>query len=380
MIAGGDSVKEKMKYCTRCVMPSTRPRVTFNDKGVCNACQWAEEKKNLDWDSRWKQLLGLCEKHKKRNPQGFNCIVPVSGGKDSSYVAYKMKYELGMNPLCVTVNPPLQIELGKRNLERFIDCGFDVIAITPNPVMVQKVSRREFVEHGQPLHSWMISVQVAILRIAINFRIPFIMFGEEGETEYGGTTALKNQPFYDIEYSKKIYLSGYDSDMLFRSLDVKENEKYWWTFPSEKEFEELSPEITHWSYFENWDSYKHYLYAKEKCGLSERNNRNISTYIGFAQNDTLLYDLHCYLMFLKFGFGRCTTDVGIDIRRGAMSRKEAVENLKRYDGEYPEPYIQKYLDFFEMTQKEFDGVLDRFVNRDLFKKVNGRWKPLFVPE
>lgn len=360
-------------------MPETRPRITFDEHGVCNACLWAEEKKKLDWSKRWDQLIMLCEKHKRINPHGFNCIVPVSGGKDSSYVAYKMKHVLGMNPLCVTVNPPLQTELGKKNLERFIEHGFDVLSITPNPLVAQKVSKKEFIEHGQPLHSWMINVQIAIIRVAINFNIPFVMFGEEGETEYGGTSKMKEQPFYDIEYSKKIYLSGYDSDALFNGLDVEENERYWWTYPSEKEFEALSPEITHWSYFENWDSYKHYLLAKEKCGLLEKKSRNISTYNTFAQNDTLLYDLHCYLMYLKFGFGRCTTDVGIDIRRGAMIRWEAVEKLKLYDGEYPEPYIEKYLDFFGMTETEFDGVLDRFANKNLFRKVDGRWKSLFVP-
>ena len=374
-------MKEKMRYCTKCMMPSTRPRLTFNAGGVCSACQWAEEKKDhVNWKMRWDQLLTLCEKYKKLNPNGFNCIVPVSGGKDGSYVAYKMKYELGMTPLCVTVNPPLQTDLGKQNLERFVNSGFDLLSITPNPRITKIVSKKGFVEYGQPLHSWMINVQTALFRIAIDLKIPFVIFGEEGETEYGGTTKLKHNPCYDIDYSKNVYLSGYDPDDFFKDLDVSENERYWWVYPDVKECAKVPLAITHWSYFENWDSYKHYLLAKEKCGLLERSDRNISTYNTFAQNDTYLYDLHTYIMYLKFGFGRCTTDVGIDIRRGAMSREEAVEQLKKYDGEYPEPYIQKYLDFFEMTQKEFDSVLDKFVNRELFKKVNGRWKPLFVPQ
>jgi N-acetyl sugar amidotransferase len=341
-------------------MPDSRPRITFDKEGVCNACQWAEEKKTFDWSKRWGQLVQLCKKHKRLNPRGFNCIVPVSGGKDSSYVAWMMKHKLGMTPLCVTVNPPLQTALGKRNLENFISCGFDVLAITPNPLVSQKVSRKEFIEHGQPLHSWMINVQAAILRTAVNYRIPFIIYGEEGETEYGGTSRLKDQPFYDIEYSKKVYLSGYDPDAIFKGLDVKENERYWWTYPSVEEFDVLSPEITHWSYFENWDSYKHYMFAKTKCGLEEKKVRNISTYTGFAQNDTFLYDLHCHLMFLKFGFGRCTTEVGIDIRRGAMTREEAVRLVCEYDGEFPSQHIEKYLSFFKMSRDEFDDVLKSF--------------------
>ena len=132
-----------------------------------------------------------------------------------------------------------------------------------------------------------------------------------------------------------------------------------------------------WSYFEDWNPYYNYLVAKEHCGLVEESETNPGTFTNYAQNDQDLYSLHVYLMYLKFGFGRATQDAGIDIRRGAMSRDQAINLVRAYDGHYPEKYIQTYLDYFKMTFEEFDLILDKWANRDLFRKVAGRWQPTF---
>ena len=138
--------------------------------------------------------------------------------------------------------------------------------------------------------------------------------------------------------------------------------------------------ITHWSYFENWDPYRNYLVAKEHCGLQETEDSNSGTFTNFAQNDQALYALHTYLMYLKFGFGRATQDAGIEIRRGAMTRDQAVNLVRLYDGHYPEEFIEIYLDYYQMTMGEFDAVLDKWVNMDLFEKIDGRGQPRFVVE
>ncbi len=360
------------------MMPETRPRIVYNDQGVCNACLWAEEKKTeVDWKARWCELEELCDKYRSRNTYKFDCILPVSGGKDSSYVAYMMKEKMGMHPLCVTLKPPLEIDVGVRNLQNFINCGYDHIHITPNPQVARKIAKEAFISQGQPLHAWIISVQTAIFRSAVLLDIPFVMFGEEGETEYGGTTKLKEEACYGLEDSINIYLSGLDPRKY--TSWFSEKELYWWLYPSMDEFRRLNPSIAHWSYFENWESYKHYLLAKEKLGLEETPQRCIGTYNNFAQTDTTLYDLHCYLMYLKFGFGRCSQDVGIDIRRGAMMRRQALTLVKKYDGEYPQSYIKDYLTYFDMTMKEFDAVLDHYADKNLFKKINGKWAPTFTP-
>lgn len=367
--------KRLLQYCTNCLMPNTRPRVTFNERGVCNACEWAEEKKSkIDWDARKQELVKYCEKYRSKTG-GFDCIVPVSGGKDSSYVAYMMKHEMGMHPLCVNVTPLLEFEVGKQNLSNFIHSGYDCIQITPDPIITRQISRKCLVEYGQPLMSWIINVQVAIFKTAINFNVPFVMFGEDGEVEYGGTNKLKNSAVYGIEDSIKLYLSGVNPDQ-FKN-DFSDKELYWWLYPTEEQFRSTGLAIAHWSYFENWDPYHHYLVAKEKAGLKEKPAASASTYNNFAQTDTSLYDLHVYLMYLKFGFGRCTQDVGVDIRRGAMTRKQGLQLVKMFDGVYPEPFIEEYLDYFDMTNDEFEAILDRHANKELFRKEGGIWVPMF---
>jgi hypothetical protein len=147
--------------------------------------------------------------------------------------------------------------------------------------------------------------------------------------------------------------------------------------PSKEELLKLRPEISHWSYFEDFDNYKHYVLAKEKCGLLERPTRSLGSYENFSSTDTGLIFLYHYLMYLKFGFGRAASIASCDIRRGAITRDQALNLVRKYDGEYPEPYIKNYLEFYNMTKDEFDAVLDKWANKDLFEKVNGRWKRTF---
>lgn len=364
-----------MQYCTSCVMPATRPRITFNEQGVCNACQWAKEKKTIiDWDARWKELENYCDKYRSKEGN-FDVIVPVSGGKDSCYVSYRLKYDFGMHPLLVNIVPPLSFEVGTRNLERLIAGGFDCIQVHPNPHIARKISRRELIDFGDPLLSWMIPVRAAIFKIAIKFKAPFIMWGEEGEVEYGGVSQSKDTPIHDRNFELKILLSGNDPR---KYLDeFSEKELFFWLFPTQEEYENAKIANMHFNYFDCWDQYRNYILAKEKFGLEEKRGQNVGTYTNYAQTDTCLFDLHCYLMYLKFGFGRCTADACIDVRRGALDREQAVELIKKFDNVYPEPYIDQYLEYFEMTQEEFDAALDKHANKKLFKKVDGRWSPMF---
>ncbi len=360
-----------LKRCTKCLMPITRPRIQFNADGVCNACTWAVEKKSIDYSERMASLHKLCDEY-RRNDGNFDCIIPVSGGKDSSYVSYKMKHEHNMHPLCVNIVPPLSMALGDENLRDFINSGYDTIMISPNPQIARAIGRKTLIEYGQPLMAWMTNVQAAIFRLAIQMNIPMIMFGEEGETEYGGSKKLKDTPFYGLEESVNIYLSGIDPTQY--KTDFTEKELYFWTYPKESDFKDSRLAVCHYSYFENWDPYEHYLVAKDKCGLKEKTSASVGTYTNFAQTDTSLYDLHTYFMFLKFGFGRCTADVGIDIRRGALARSQAVALVKKFDGLYPEPYMDEYCEYFNISRDELNAVFDKFANKTYLKQIApGNW-------
>lgn len=365
----------KMQYCTKCLMPSTRPRITFNEEGVCNACQWAEEKKKIDWDARWNELEKLCDKYRDRNKNNFDVIVPYSGGKDGAYIAWMLKNKLGMTPLVITVRPPMEDPIGVQNISNFLDHGYDHLMITPNREVGAFIDKENFINKGIPMHAHMIAVQTVIFRCAVKYDIPFVMFAEEGESEYGGSSKLKNQHTYDIEDSINFYLSGVDPSKYLNNFSEKD--LYWYSYPEKSELMNLKPEISHWSYFEDFNNYKHYILAKEKLGLVEKKERNTGSYENFSTTDTYIIWLYFYLMYLKFGFGRTTNVVGTDIRRGALSRKQAINLVKKYDGEYPSQYIDYYLDYYKMSREEFDAVIDKWANKDLFVKEDGIWKPTF---
>ncbi|MCK4445450.1 MAG: hypothetical protein KAW56_00040 [Candidatus Marinimicrobia bacterium] len=213
----------------------TRPRIIFDSKGVCNACQWAKiKKRKIDWDIRWKQLEKSCDKYRS---------------KDGSYVAWQLKYKLGMNPLCVTLMPQLQTDIGRKNLENFKESGFDHILITSNPKIYKKLAIKGFREQGRPKLPFVVGISTVTIKVAINFNIPFIMYGEEGESEYGGKMTQVYNDRISREFLVNCYYSGHDP--LEYLGDFKKSELKWWLLPTEEEFRKIGLFPTHWSHYEN---------------------------------------------------------------------------------------------------------------------------------
>ena len=171
---------------------------------------------------------------------------------------------------------------------------------------------------------------------------------------------------------KNVYLEGGHTKVLEAS-GISKNDLQFFMFPSDEEVNKSNLQIAHWSYFENWDPYRNYLVAKEFCGLSEADQTNSGTFTNFAQNDQALYALHTYLMYLKFGFGRATQDVGIEVRRGAMTREQGLNLVNLYDAYYPEEFTQFYLDYYQISETQFNDILDKWANKDLFTKQNKGW-------
>tara|TARA_B100001093_G_scaffold514741_1_gene589474 strand:- start:1260 stop:2297 length:1038 start_codon:yes stop_codon:yes gene_type:complete len=336
-----------------------------------------EEKEKIDWGARQKELEVLLDKHRGKGGQ-FDCLVPVSGGKDGSYVAHNLKNKYGLNVLAVTVTPALALDLGEKNLKAFVNSGYNHISINPSAEAMRQLNKKGFEEMGFPYYGWLIAIHTAVLRIALNFNIGLIFYGEDGEVEYGGSTETDKSPIYGCDYQKKIYLEGGYDEVLADS-GLSEEELFFYKFPSDEELEKHKIDITHWSYFESWDPYRNYMVAKEHCGLMEADSTNAGTFTNFAQTDQALYALHAYLMYLKFGFGRANQDASIEIRRGAMDRDQALNLVRLYDGQYPVEHIEAYLEYYQISKEKFDSILDRWVNHDLFEKNDdGIWSPKFV--
>lgn len=371
-----NATSDNLRWCANCLTMSTRPRITFDARGWCNACVWAEKKKTLAWEPRQVEFQNLLDKHRRSNGE-FDCLVPCSGGKDGSYVAYNLKHKYGMNPLCVTITPALTLSLGDQNLRAFLESGYNHISINPDYDAMRVLNKTGFIEMGFPYYGWLVSIVTAPIKVAMAHNIDLIFYGEDGEVEYGGTTETATNPIYDINYQKRVYLEG-GYDKVLAASGLSKAALYFFEYPSDEKVSRSNIQLTHWSYFENWDPYRNYLIAKEYCGLKEAEDSNAGTFTNFSQNDQALYALHTYLMYLKFGFGRANQDACIEVRRGAMDRAQAVNLVRLYDGYYPEEFVQLYLDYYQMTHSEFDAVLDRYANKELFEKIGGRWKPKFM--
>ncbi len=360
----------KVYWCKNCLNMSTRPRIEFDVKGICNACNWSFEKKKINWKNRKKELTEIFKKNKTSNT--YDCIVPLSGGKDGTSIAHKIKYQLKKNPLCVTIRPPLELGIGKKNLDNFFKLGFDHVHVTPNASSMQKLNKIGLKYYGQPYYGWLISIHSAVARIAFQNNISLIVYAEDGELEYGGSTSNKNKAIYDTKYQKEIYLNN-TYEQVIKKSNIKKSDLYWFQYP-----ENVSKiRFIHWSYFEAWDSYKNYLYAKKNCHLEDNTKSNQGTFTNFAQNDQALYALHCYFMFLKFGFGRSLQDAGIEIRRGAMERNQAINLVNIYDSKFPLEFLDLYLDYYKITRNEFFKIVDRFANKKILKKYKNYWIPKF---
>jgi len=363
-------------WCKNCVSMSTRPRISFDYRGFCSACVWAEEKKNLNWRTREKTLDKLLSNHRSKKNKKYDCIATVSGGKDGSYVAYNLKHKYKMNPLGITIRPPLETELGVKNLLSFINKGYDHIHVSPNPEAMRKLNKIGLIEMGFPYYGWLIAINSAVLRIAVQFNIPLIFYSEDGEVEYGGDAKYKNQGLYNVDYIITRYLeSGYEK--VLKKAKLSDLESYWFRLPSKKELNKLKLKLTHYSFYENWDPYRNYEVAKKYCGLEENKQLNEGSYTNYSQTDQKLYSLHAYYMYIKFGFGRTNQDSCIDVRRGAMTREQAVQLINMYDNFCPQNLFEEYCDYYKINMKEFLDNIDKWANKNLFEKKKGIWIPKF---
>ncbi len=360
----------ELRICKSCLMLSTRPRITFDNNGICNACRWKENKKKLNWKKRELEFIQIAKqiKSKKNN---FDLIVPVSGGKDSCFVSYNLKHKYKLNPLFVTVNPPLQTKIGKANLRNFIRKGYNLISLDPDPIIMQKINKLGLLKFGQPYYGWLTAIHTSIFNLADKLKIDLVMYGEDGEVEYGGTSETQNKFLYDNKYVENIYLSDVHRK-IFKEIKLVGDNKFFYEVNLSKKVK-----LCHYSYFNNWDPYKNYLLAKKEFDMEENTKTNPSTFTNFAQNDQKLYPLHTYLMFLKYGFGRASQDACIEIRRGAMSRDQAINLVKLYDHIFPKIFLKDYLKYYELEKKDLQMIFDKFANRNVLKKHNNYWKQKF---
>jgi len=361
-----------MKICTSCVMPATKPDLHFDENGVCDACN-SQKSKNveIDWVAREKEFLELIEKYK--TDSDYDCIVGVSGGKDSTYQVIKM-LELGLNPLCICFEPTIPTELGRKNLQNLNDLGVDLIHIRRNPVVYKKLAKEAFMRTGDNEWQNHLGIFTTVPNMAVRFNIPLIIWGESPQIEYGGPAASKTRNVLDRQWLEEFggLLGNRISDMV--GVDgLTKRDLALYTYAEDEEIHRVGVTGLFLGYYFKWDLRE---VVKKSCehGFSLQDRPVETTYENFENLDCYSNHLHDYLKYVKYGFGRATDNACLDIRLGYITREAGVRLVNKYDGRYPSLAVKEYLEYTGFTQKEFDKIVDSYTNKRIFERdENGKF-------
>lgn len=367
------NLPQEVKFCKKCTVSNQRPRITFDEYGVCSACNYAEYKRTkIDWKAREAELVDLCDKHRKNNGE-YDVIVPCSGGKDGSFVAHQLKYEYGMNPLTVTWAPLKATAIGRQNLDAFIASGFNHILGTPNPQVTRKLTHLSFKHLGDPFQPFIYGQTNFPLHMAVKHDVQLIMYGENGEVEYGGDMKNAFRPTRDIQDHDEHYFSGLPPQF-WAEHGVSLADLYPFMAPKFEDIKQNNTEIHFLGYYKYWDPQENFYYCKEHTGFTPNTERSEGTYSKYASLDDQIDGFHYYLAYIKFGIGRTTSDAAHEIRDGKITREEGVALVKRYDHEFPKKYYKEFLEFCSITDEEVHAVIDSWRSDHIWYQENGEWQ------
>ncbi|MBM3251689.1 MAG: N-acetyl sugar amidotransferase [Candidatus Omnitrophica bacterium] len=361
-----------MKRCNNCLMADTKPGLILDKDGICQACRHAEMKKKVDYGRRFEELKQLCNKYRRVDGY-YDSIIAVSGGKDSHYQAYVFKELLGMNPLLVVVGDPFtKTQAGLHNIKNIGDAfNCDLISLQLSPNLVRRMVRIAFEELGSP--TWPIdrAIYCFPIRMAIQMRIPLVVYGENVSWEYGGVQAeesysAKNQINNDV--AKKVDFG------LWYKHGITDKELNMLKYPSADEVEKAKLEPIYLSYFIPWNGYHNYQVAK-KYGFKDLTQEwKRDGYIDdYDQIDSVAYLMNVWMKYPKFGFARVTDVAGYWIRSGMLTKAEGARLIEERDHKLDKKVLDDFLNFTGYSSREFWDIVEKFWNRNLFEKVDGIW-------
>ena len=373
----------KMRYCKRCLQPDTRPGIVFDDEQVCFACRYEESKAVIDWDQRQAELRAFAQQAKdeaKKRGNTYDCIIGVSGGKDSTFQAVYAKEKLGLNPLLINCMPDEITEIGRKNIENLNNLGFDIISIRPNPIVAKKLARKSFFERGNIIAASEYCLWASAYIMAVKFNIPLIIQGENAALTLG---AAKNQEAtgnaFSVMQLETIRGASVDS-FVDLSNNITEKDLFLYKIPTVEEMQAKGIRAIFLQYYvKEWSQVTNADFAIAR-GLTGRTDdlHSLGRYRRYTALDCDLQIPNQMIKYLKFGFGYATDEICYDIREGRFSREDGKWYVNEFDGLCGEEYIEKACKYLSITKEQFWEVVDRYVNRDLFEKVDGKWVKKFT--
>jgi N-acetyl sugar amidotransferase len=370
-----------VKYCARCLYPANaRPTIIFDEMGVCSGCRHHEARLSIDWAERERWLRDLLAEYRlksRASGQSYDCIVPVSGGKDSHYLVHLVKNVYGLNPLCVTFNHVFNTALGIRNLANLVEqFDVDLIRFTTNPGAVRKIARYMVKKVGDITWHYHAGIMTVPFQIAVQRRIPLIVWPEH----YGELTGVFT--LHDmVEFTKWVRqehdMRGLEPEDIVADptsgITMADLEPY--RFPTDEEIAEVGVRGIYITNFLYWDEKAHGELVIDKYGFAPMAGPRDRTFKLFAKTDDHANEVHDYMKYLKFGYGRGTDDATTEIRYGRMTREEGIEMVRRYDHVRPRS-LDVYLNFLGMTEPEFEAAVEPMRDAAIWRRdATGRWQP-----
>ena len=359
-----------IKYCVECLFPETKPDLQFDEHGVCSACNYFKDRPKTDWDGRYQELLKIVEKYKNNSGSNWDCIVPSSGGKDSTTQALRAR-EIGLNPLVVTATTCDLSDIGRRNIDNLKNLGFDTIEVSPSKIIRRKLNRIGLTQVGDISWPEHVGIFTIPIRIAVQMNIPLLIWGENSQNEYGGPAADSKS-----NTLTRRWLEEFGGLLGLRVSDIENidgitaKDLIPYTYPTNKELSKVGVTGLFLGYYVPWDGLQNVLLAQAN-GFECLPKHTEASFINYENLDNYQTGIHDYFKFLKFGFSRSTDIANMHIRRGRMSRKEGLEIVKKTDGKFPLSYLGKSLNQIllplDISIEKFEKICDRFTNKRLFK-------------
>lgn len=360
-----------IRYCKKCVFPETKPDLFFNEEGVCSACVASEQKDaNIDWELRRKDFEQIIEHYRlKQGQPGYDCLIPVSGGKDSTYQAYFMKEVYKMNPLCVCFETTNITEIGQRNIDNISKMGIDVIYFKKNYNAYRSMVVEGFKRVGDEMWPNHLGIFTVPIHFAVKFNIPLVIWGENSQMEYGGPFDSIHMRHLNRRWMEEFggLLGNRIQDMIgVDGLTEKDLTPYF--YPSDEDIERVGVTGIFLGHYFFWDARKQLELVKQH-GFSVKEHGPVEgTYTNYENLDEKMHGLHDYLKFVKYGFGRATDHACIDIRNKRITREEGLKLVKQYDGKYPHYAVNEFVKYSGMSKEKIDAVIDSFTNTILFQQ------------
>ena len=359
-----------IRFCRRCVMPETKPDLSFDAEGVCNACRNHENRDEVDWDLRRTELSEILDRYRSVDGRTYDCVVPVSGGKDSTYQTVRM-LELGLNPLCVTATTDMLSDIGRRNIDNLERLGVDHIEVTTNPVVRRRINRLALTQVGDISWPEHVAIFTIPVRVAVQCRVPLIVWGENSQNEYGGPAAAVEGRTLTRRWLEEFGgLLGLRVSDLVGNEGIERRHLIQFTYPTDAELAAVGVTGIFLGHYLPWDGYANALYAQAH-GFESLGRTIEGSLVDYENLDNLQTGIHDYFKFLKYGFGRATDLACVHIRRGRLSRQDALTLVRKHDGKFPWTYLghplEAILAEIDVSLSEFQSISDRFTNKRLFR-------------